>query len=67
MNLGGLGAAKSDDKPQAKPVPALGGLGGVPSLRLGDVSRSPDPQPSADSASNKPKMGLGLGLDLSKA
>ena len=49
-------------------MPALGApLGGIPSLRLGDVSRDPDPQPSADSAKPKLGFGMGLGLDLSKA
>ena len=36
----------------------------IPSLKLGDVSQSPDPQPSNESA-GKPKMSFGL--DLSKA
>jgi len=40
----------------------------MPTLKLGDVSSTPDPQPSNESA-GKPKMsfGLGLGLDLTKA
>ena len=40
---------------------------GIPSLRLGDVSKTPDPQPSSDSQ-GKPKLGFGgFGLDLTKA
>ena len=69
MNLGAISkpADSANDQSRAAPkVPSLGApSGGIPSLRLGDVSRAPDPQPSADS--NKPKFGLGLGLDLSKA
>jgi|LakMenEpi03Aug12_release.lakeMendotaPanAssembly.Ray.scaffolds.fasta_scaffold119888_2 hypothetical protein len=38
---------------------------GIPSLRLGDVSKTPDPQPSVDSQS-KMKLGF-MGLDLTKA
>lgn len=36
----------------------------VPSLKLGDVSQTPDPQPSSESA-GKPKMSFGL--DLTRA
>ena len=36
----------------------------IPSLKLGDVSSTPDPQPSNESA-GKPKMSFGL--DLTKA
>ena len=38
----------------------------IPSLKLGDVSSTPDPQPSNEST-GKPKMSFGLGLDLTKA
>ena len=50
--------------PRDRTHPAMQPSMKIPSLKLGDVSSTPDPQPSNESA-GKPKMSFGL--DLSKA
>ena len=57
--------SESDSKADRTP-PSMQPIKNIPSLKLGDVSSTPDPQPSNESA-GKPKMSFGLGLDLTKA